>query len=536
MQPPSALKSAPSRALARKRYWTLLVSLLMILVSVIAWRVYQGNAASSAQVQPSEVIWKYAELKAHLAQKYTIEGVGLTLLDCNQTQDLAKRVLEGASGGQAKAKKLTEYVASRRKAGALISGLVSEPREPVLAAPSYVSARLQKTSSVRLYPLEVAAWAVCALRSQGVRASVAAIRDVQDKAVPLDPTGHFGYYGVAIDPKSQGDKFTAAEVVDIYGDAARDVPLQNVRVMTDPQAIAAGISQSVMQTLLNEHDPQVVQGQIESAIKIDGGSAASHTVNAMVHFASGQTDVGLSELELALKLERDAARHNNLAQVYVAQQNFDQARTHVTQALKLKPNYGAAHGVLGSLKLAQGDGNGAREELTLAQKWGANPAAIARTWAMLYLNEGDTDKAVENAQRAVDLRPTDIQARLLLAQIYRQTADYDKMRAQAQAALAQVPASAQSRLRSIIEEMLGPTAFEGTEAEGAIATDGDVTLDPDNLPDVGDLDLQGSSLLKDEPKKEASKPEAGPKVMLSPQDKYKLRDSNADLQLDVKTP
>ncbi len=516
---------------------TALLATTVIVIVVAVLRPAPVDVVKVPQLQSAE------EIERELAKFGLQDEEALSILSCENIPKGPWARAAKAGGPKQLAAALRQQMQGGERGGERRRRwLFSEARDEKVFAPSAAAGRLLQDEA-ELYPLEVAALVRCIAHNEGLAAFVTEVLDTADAKQPLDPTGHFGYYAVAIG--RSGEAFGSGQLpdraFDVYGGAqALAVPKESIRVLSGAELVAAAASQKAMQVLLGEHDPTKALVLATQAVKVDPKSPSAKTVEGMALLATGAQQEGMASLEAAVELRPDAARKNNIAQIYIAQGQLERAGEEASAALKLKPEYGAAHGVLGALALAKGETEEALRELELAEKFGANPAAVARTRASVYLADGEEEKARAEAERAVSLRPKDLQARLLLAQLYRQAAEYDKMREQVQQALAHVPAEAKTRLKMIIGQMLGPTALEGS-MEGGAATadlvdpsaslvDPSANLSADALPDPEEaLKLRDPSMLEEPGLK--SQP-GGFELKLGDPSSVRLRDPEQKLKLD----
>jgi tetratricopeptide (TPR) repeat protein len=343
-----------------------------------------------------------------------------------------------------------------------------------LIAKETLAAISKDGARVEMYPLEISALAVAALRSVDVAASLAEIHRFEGQRAPLDASGRLGYYGVAL-PAEAGK---AQRVLDVYGGRSLAVKAGDFSVLSDEQAMAAALALRGLHRLANLADSAGAVNDADAAVKLAPGSATVRSARAALLIASGGTDEGSRELEAAAQLRADAPRRNNLAVVALAKGEMDVAAKQVALALADAPDFANAHLTLASVHLAQGDRDLARSELEKAENLDPNLAATAMAWAELYAVTGDVDQAVAKAQLAVRLRPSTPETHLVLARVYRRASRFDEMRVEAHKVLDIAAPADKERIRQLLLQMLGPTALEEPTSPEPSADDSALKLSP----------------------------------------------------------
>ncbi len=365
---------------------------------------------------------------------------------------------------------MVKALQARAAAGAFATSPLSDPRpEPPLTAAQTLSAIAKDGARKQLYPLEVVALAVSALRTLDVPAMVAEVHDISGERAPLDPAGRFGYFAVALVPEQAG---AAPQLFDAYGGRAK-LAATGHAVLSDIEAVGAALSLRAGARLARNEDPAQALSDADAAVKLLPGSPAVRTQRGTVLLASAASEPGAAELEAAAQIARDPARRNNLAMLYLAKGDTERAAREVSQALEAHPDFALAHVTLAAVQLSSGEREQARAALQRAETLEPELHALALTWAQFHASAGQLEPALSYAERAVKARPLDPQGRLLLAGLYRQASRYDEMRREARAVMDRTPVALQSRMRELIGRLLGPTALEvDSESEGAEANRG----------------------------------------------------------------
>lgn len=417
-------------------------------------------------------------------------GALANLLDPDAAiESFAERATNGQDGAAAQAKAIVGALAQRREKQAFVPWPRVEAREgsPLTAAETWQA--IQKDGERRqLYPLELSALAVAALRSVGVPALLAEVYRYAGETAPLDPSGRLGYYAVAL-PR-QGD--APVQVVDAYGGRNAAPSANDVKVLTDAQALGAAYALRAQAQADNGGDLRAGLHDSELAVKLSPSSASVRSVRAALLMATGGVEAGTRELDAAAQLRRDAPRRNNLATLSLVTGNADAAAKEVAAVLAEAPDYALGHITLATVHLMRGEQELARAELEKAERLEPDLAVLPQIWAQFYASANDLDQALAKAQEAVRRRPKDMQALLVLARVDRAAGRYDDMREQARKILAAAPADQQERLKTLLRGMLGPTVFEAAAAD---SDSGDGS--PSGVSLSGSPDNKGPRLLDD---------------------------------------
>lgn len=453
-----------------------------------------------------------------------------------EIEAFAAQAASDAGDATAKASAIVDALRSRADDGAWRDWSRNEPLDRDVLAASKALTALRSEEPTRFYPLEVAALAAASLRALDVDAVLAEIHAYEGDEGPLDPSGRLGYYGVAVYPEGQ----TEPKLYDPYG--GRDAEPQGFEVLTDPQAVAAAMSVRAQYKLVREGAPSEASKLSKQALALLPRSPTARGVRGAVLLAAGGMNDGMKELESALQLHADPARHNNLAQAYLAQGDSKAAARHVTQALQAAPRFAAGHATLAGVHLMSNEPELARSELEQAERLDPSAPSLASLWANYYARKGDTQRAIAHAKRAVKDRPHDTQARLLLGRLYRQAGRYDAMRKQARAVMDSSPASQRAATRRLVEQVLGPTAFDEPMAEAEASEETgplDLKLDTSDSRLLGSEGQKGSAptagLLPPASagEKSPAKGKQEPLLMLGDPSKLELQDPGMDLKLKL---
>lgn len=422
-----------------------------------------------------------SEGAAGVVAKLEVKGVDVGELSAVLEADepiaaFAQKAIAGHGDPVARARAVSAGLRARADKQAFVPWSLADPREaPPMVAAKVWSAIAEDGARQKLYPLEVSALAVAALRAVDVPAQVVEIQGYEGDRAPLDPSGCIGYYGVGVpaagagsDPKA-GPDATGLTVFDPYGGRETTPKSGGVVPLSDGEVLAAALGLRALQAAVWKADSSAALVDVEAALSLWPNSASLRSARAVALAAGGGVREGERALEAAAQLRADAPRLNNLATYALQRGDVDTASKRVTGALERAPEFAAARVVLAGVHLAQGEPELAKAELDQAQRLDPDLPTLALGWAQYFAAKGDFDEAVRRAERAVELRSKQPLLHLTLGRLYRAAGRYDDLRRAARKALALTPQSRRSEMRQMIKAVLGPTALE--EPEPSAATD-----------------------------------------------------------------
>ncbi|HKU43226.1 MAG TPA: tetratricopeptide repeat protein [Polyangiales bacterium] len=366
-------------------------------------------------------------------------------------ESFAERATRGKSTPDDKAKAIVQAIQARAKAQAFVPWSLNEPREaPARTAAQTLQALAKDGAREQLYPLEVAALGVSALRSVDVPAQLVEVYAFAQERAPLDASGRLGYYAVGV----------GSHVYDVYGGRSQPPAANDLAAISDEQGLARLLALRGLARLVHAQDPAGALQLVDAASKLAPSSAAVRGARAAVLLATGGKDEGSRELEAAAQLRSGPAQNNNLAMYALATGEVDRAAKLVAAALSAAPDFAAGHLTLASIHLARVERDDARAELTQAERLDPGLPALPMAWAELYAGSGDLMQAEAKAREAVRMRPKSPETHLLLARLHRQAGRYDAMRQEARQVLELAPASQKDQISQVLKAVLGPTALE----------------------------------------------------------------------------
>ncbi|MDH5672972.1 MAG: tetratricopeptide repeat protein [Myxococcales bacterium] len=494
-------RAAGTEALGRGRLIAGLVGAAAVIAIVAFALLRQGGPGGGADDGGQQVA---AELK-----KRGIEAGELARLLAadDAVLSFAREAAGSADSDAAKAEALVKAIRARASAGAFVPWSMVEPRAGALRLGGELLSSLGKDGArERHYPLELAALTVAALRALSTEQPVylAEVYAYPDEKAPLDASGRFGYFAVALGGTPEGAKNEKGQqaqakavkprLFDPYGGRSAQPAPGELRLLTDLEAVGAALSLKANQVLGQNGEPAAALRDADAAIALYPTSASVRTTRGMVLLSSGGEQEGRGELEAAAQMRPDGPRRHNAAVLALATGGQSEASKQLALALEQYPEYAAALTTLATLQMASGEREQAQSTLERVEGLDRELPSLPLAWAQWYMSGGDLQQALARAERAVELSPDNPQPRLMLARMQRQAGDYDGMRAHARKVMELVAESQKSRTKLLIEQLLGPTALEAPDAFDA-EDDGTPDGGIGELADPGQLDLSSGSKL-----------------------------------------
>lgn len=448
--------SSPSRApqANRKRGLLLVVALGVVAAGagLYAWRAQQTEQAIEGGGELSE-----GDVAGALAARKLDAGALAKLLEADDAvRAFARKAASTAASPTDKAEAVTLALRARGSALAFVPWSRTDAREgPPLTAAETLRALEKDGARRKLYPLELSALGVAALRALDVDARPCEVFGASTLRAPLDPSGRLGYFALAV----MGPAGESPKLFDPYGGLA-EAELGEHALLTDLQAIGAALALQALGRLEANEDPALALRDAEAAVTLLPSSPSVRAARGTALLLSAAAEPGMREIEAAAQMRPDAPRKNNLAMIALAMGDAPRAMRELSQALEKSPDFALAHLTLAAAQLGTGEREQARAELDKAEALDPDLPALPLTRAELYASGGELERALAEARRAVTLKPSNPQARLLVGRLLRQAGRYDEMRAEARATLALAPPALRERTAELIKRLLGPTALE----------------------------------------------------------------------------
>ncbi len=509
--------------------WLALGAVAIVLVGTGFW--LQSRSVSVDGPVPLEPL-TLAEVKAVLVRQQVAGARGLdALLEPGAAVTaFAKKATQRAADPVARAEAVTQALRARAKALAFIPWSLGEPRSTAIMTADGVLAAIAKDGARKeLYPIEVAALAVAALRSLGVDAMLAELSDLPSERAPVDPAGYFGYFVVSLSSEAAGDSKT--RLYDPY--AGRNLPADaKVNLVDDATAVGAALAIRGVHEVAYLGDPKLALESSSDALRLASRLPSVRTARGIIVLSGKMVEQGLQELAAAVQMRGDPVRLHNLASARMLSGDMEAATKDLTAALGRAPDFAGAHATLGAVQMQRGEMESGQQELQKAESLAPDLSLIQWGFAELAMRQGDRESGLARGKRALDARPS-FDARLRYAVLLRQAAKYEELRKEAHALVDSCPAYRKQEVRDLITAVLGPTALDPTE------------MDPtaDDLSDLGGSDLnlklgQGSKLLAEPADGKGLKlggqgGAADPLILLGDPSKLRLRSSSDKLKLKL---
>ncbi len=521
-------------------------AIVVALAAIVGgYAVWRSNAPEQVGDEVPMRPLSRGTLDGHMRRLHADAGELAGLLEADDAiEGFATRAAQGRDETMDIAEGVQAAIRQKATDRGFVRWSLGVPRDtaPGTAADAYEDMR-EAGNAARLYPIEVAAVAVAALRSRGVSAMVAEIHRFPGDGAPPDPSGQIGYYGVAVYEGEPGEG--TPRLFDPWGGHESSPEDGDYRVLNDVDAVGAAVNVRALHLLVRENDPERALETSSEAIRLCPRSPAVRAVRGAILLVAGNPNEALAELEAAQQIRSDGPRRNLIAGLHMAREDLDAAQREASAALEEFPDYAHAHATLAAIHMAQSEPDLARAELDAAERADPDLHILPSLRASFYAAQGDLEHAVTEIERAVEVNP-DFNTRLAAAQIYRQAGRYDDMRREAAAVLELVPEARREQLRELLSRRLGSTAFEDpTEEEitdeelAAIEAEGDtgeLTLRAPGLTTPGapaEEEPLEDEPLDDEPLEEGAagtEGSEGPALMLGDRNRFRLGGGSLSLQ------
>jgi len=492
-----------------------------------AFRPSQDPKAALTSVAPLSG----SNLAAALAaQQINAGGLEQLLAADDAIEGFAEKAAGSAKSPLEKAKAITAALRERAKGMAFVPWSLGEPRStPVTTAREVLKLVEQNGARNELYPLEVAALAVSALRTLDVPAMVAELIQVPGERAPLEGAGYIGYFVVAV----PGEAAAAPALFDPYGGRTLTADAK-ASVLSDAAAVGAALSLRSIHEMAYQADPRTALSTSSSALKLASSLPCVRTARGVIVLSGKMVEQGLQEFTAASQLRADAPRLHNLASVKLMTGDVEGAGNDLTRALEKSPDYASALASLGAFDMLRGDVDAARVAFETAERNSPDLSLVQWGLAEYALRQGDRATALAKAEQAVKHRPS-FDAKVRYGVLLRQAGRFEEMRKVAHELVDLTPAYRKDEVRELLTTVLGPTALDAIEPDPSA----------DDLADLGgpdhDLKLGADSPLLNPSEPQLAPPEGAagghePVLMLGDQKKLKLGGDENKLQLNLGQP
>ncbi|HKP64921.1 MAG TPA: hypothetical protein VJV78_49650, partial [Polyangiales bacterium] len=244
--------TGPTAAQTRASSWIVLAVLAAGAGGYFLWYRSQSKASHAPQLD-AEVLRDRARQTAGID---VADAADLLHAD-DAIKAFAEKATSGKSSDDDKAKAIVQAIQARAKAQAFVQWSLNEPRETAaLTAAQTWQALAKDGARQKLYPLEVAALGVAALRSADVKAQLVEVRSWSGERAPLDASGRIGYYAIGLaQPTSNEALPPTFHVFDVYGGRGQPPAAADVAAVSDEQALGALLALRGLQRLIHASDP-----------------------------------------------------------------------------------------------------------------------------------------------------------------------------------------------------------------------------------------------------------------------------------------
>ncbi|MBI2896824.1 MAG: hypothetical protein HYY06_24920 [Deltaproteobacteria bacterium] len=377
--------------------------------------------------------------------------------ESEQIARFARRASKGASGRAALA---AEWDALRELGGqgGFRPHVANEPRDTDVRSAKRAFAAIQRKHGERLYSLELALVLASAARAVGAQAMVVEVLAYPGERTPVDPSGYLGHFAVALAPAGKAKR--PIEVFDLHRDARTRLPASGAVVLDDVAVLGHFLNHQALFELGQASDAASAMEKVELGLELAPRAVPLLGTRGAILASSGAVREGIRDLERALHVRRDAARHHNLGAMLLST-DPDRAAREVGEALSAAPDFAAAHATMAALHIARSNLTDALAELETAERLDRELSMLPFFWANYHMKRGDADAAVLAAKEAVRRRPNDDRAHLMLASLYHELGRVLDMHAELRAVLART--SNREQMRDLIRANFGAAALEAAE-------------------------------------------------------------------------
>lgn len=343
-----------------------------------------------------------------------------------------------------------------------------EPRTepPMNAAEAFAAFARDGDEPAKLYPLEVAAMAVAAMRSRGVDALVAEVAQLDNGGRPLDPSGCMGYFLLAVPAPEKPGEY---RYIDVYG--GRNLPHHpsGASVLSDAQAVAHALGVTALTRIAAQREPERALREVEAGLALAPSSPVLRTVRAVALAANGGVAQGEEAVRAALQLRPDAPRYNQLATYLLQTGDAAGAEKAVQKALEESPNFASAYVSLASVHLLRGQTAEALQALEQASALSPDLPGLDMAYVQYFAANGQLDVAIDRAEKAVARRVQEPQFYLTLGRLYLAVGRTADMQSCARKVIELSPVERQAKMEKVVAAVLGPDALSDEGGDPSIS-------------------------------------------------------------------
>lgn len=454
-----AVESEAAKAPAKRSRASVLVLLALSILAAVGGYFVWGRRPTAGEPGGPGPVTGAALHDALTASQVEAGALESMLAPDPAIGTFAEQTAAKASGPYERADAVTRAIRARASALAFVPWSLGEPRATPIGTAAQTFSVLQKDGArAELYPIEVAAVAVAALRSLSVDAMVAELISVEGARSPLDPSGFLGYFVVAVFPGEPG--LGAPRLFDPYGGQALDDKARHA-VLRDQQVIGVALATRALHEVSYLADPKRALESSSDALALAGTLPSVRTVRGMVVLAGRLGEEGVSEFTAARQLRDDPPRKHNLATATLMMGDLARAEKDLDASLEKTPDFANAIATRATVALMKNEPERARSELARAAEIAPDLSLVQWGQVELALRDGETERALAIAKRALASRPS-FDTRLRMAMLMRQLGDGTGLRAQASALVEMVPSERKDEVKALITGILGAAAFDAS--------------------------------------------------------------------------
>lgn len=231
-----------------------------------------------------------------------------------------------------------------------------------------------------------------------------ALRDLE-RAIELDPTMGEAHMLIAkLQTLPGGDRGQAEKAASTAAKLFEDDPKQHAAALV----LRAQVREDIEQRLKD----------YDEAIKLDPTNAEAWQGRAVTYLEQGDADKAIADLNKMLEQNKDNVNARlALAEALTNLEKFDEARTQVDEAIRIKPDSSLAYTLRARLHLIQEDAKSALADLDQALKVNPQDLAALMIRARVHLSEEDLEAAKKDVEQALLISPGLVQGILIRSMI-----------------------------------------------------------------------------------------------------------------------
>jgi len=182
--------------------------------------------------------------------------------------------------------------------------------------------------------------------------------------------------------------------------------------------------------ILNDND--LVINALTQAIKMIPAKGEIYAIRAAAYYQKGDTEAAMTDINKSIDLGcKDALGQAaklilEKGNIHLKNNDFDQAITEYTMAVRLYPNYTTAYNIRGNAYYSKKDYNQAIADYSQAIRLNPNEAVYYSNRAGSYSCKGNYDRAIMDYSESIRLNPNNANTYSRRGNIYYFNRDYDR--------------------------------------------------------------------------------------------------------------